>query len=528
MYNTILMSDDCTKQKSYVNTESFNIDINFNDTIINESDSFFAEAVFSNGKSSLKPIENQLKIVRDILLEEIKLQDKNTDSDDDSKKQKKFNPTKFWKHQEFKKLENIIQEIFGFRSVQIFPYIEKYISKDKEFESREINCVTYTWDRYPIDGLVTDKGFYDNTHSITLDIRMSLGLLKMLEPDELIAVILHELGHNIDPALISISYTEVNILSKYLTDRNSELSNVEKKLLKQKKLLTGGSMSIMIIVLLAITSVVSGIVSAIKMLFNFGKNKSKKNIDIMNKKLFDKLKESIEKEVKTEFNRRNFSEAFADNFARMYGYGSQLTISFKKMSKYNESKINSRYKKEKDRQRCIMYIVSESIKNVHKTDIHRIKALIRSYYEDINDPNTPKEVKKQLQDDVKEVELVLDSYLKDFSDFQNNINKIINDEIDKNSPINKSDDGNNKEKEIKESITFFENRKAYENLIERKNTLTSSERSEVKKIFGNSTKCSFAKDKNGYYCYTHRCRSKSYPSISDIPKKDVEFVRSTS
>lgn len=60
------------------------------------------------------------------------------------------------------------------------------------------------------------------------------------------------------------------------------------------------------------------------------------------------------------------------------------------------------------------------------------------------------------------------------------------------------------------------------------NAITSSEREEFYKIFGKSQACSLAKDKNGYYVRTHRARSKSYPEISKIPKKDVEFVRSTS
>ena len=181
-----------------------------------------------------------------------------------------------------------------------------------------------------------------------------------------------------------------------------------------------------------------------------------------------------------------------------------------------------------------------SLKNEHKTDVHRIKALIREYYEDINDPNTSKEVKNQLTDDVKEVEKVLDMYLNDFDAFQNNINRIISEEIDAVSPPKKSDEskdeenkdnGNGKEDEgLSESVivTYFdESKKAYEKLRKLKESLTAAERAEVKKLFGQSTACSFAKDKDGYFCYTHRCRSDSYPAISDIPQKDVNFVRST-
>ena len=36
-----------------------------------------------------------------------------------------------------------------------------------------------------------------------------------------------------------------------------------------------------------------------------------------------------------------------------------------------------------------------------------------------------------------------------------------------------------------------------------------------------------AKDKNGYFCYTHRSASKRYKTIGAIPKSVIEFVEST-
>ena len=57
--------------------------------------------------------------------------------------------------------------------------------------------------------------------------------------------------------------------------------------------------------------------------------------------------------------------------------------------------------------------------------------------------------------------------------------------------------------------------------------LTTKERREANERFPDM-ECSIARDDKGYYAYTHRCRSKSYPSIAEIPKKTVEFVGSTS
>jgi hypothetical protein len=61
----------------------------------------------------------------------------------------------------------------------------------------------------------------------------------------------------------------------------------------------------------------------------------------------------------------------------------------------------------------------------------------------------------------------------------------------------------------------------------KKEYLDASERLLVKERFGEDLECSFARDEKGYYCYTHRARSKSYDAIGDIPKSTVKFIGST-
>ena len=39
--------------------------------------------------------------------------------------------------------------------------------------------------------------------------------------------------------------------------------------------------------------------------------------------------------------------------------------------------------------------------------------------------------------------------------------------------------------------------------------------------------CTLAKDKDGYFCYTHRASSKRYKTINVIPKSVIEFIEST-
>jgi len=69
--------------------------------------------------------------------------------------------------------------------------------------------------------------------------------------------------------------------------------------------------------------------------------------------------------------------------------------------------------------------------------------------------------------------------------------------------------------------------KIYKIAKQEKEYLIPQERRQVKDRFGDNLECSFAKDKDGYYCYTHRARSKSYPSIDKIPQSEVEFIEST-
>jgi len=69
--------------------------------------------------------------------------------------------------------------------------------------------------------------------------------------------------------------------------------------------------------------------------------------------------------------------------------------------------------------------------------------------------------------------------------------------------------------------------------------LVEVEKRLVRKRFGTPLKCSFAFDQGkyrkkkrqennpGYFCYTHRARSKGYPSIDKIPINTYKFIQST-
>ena len=77
----------------------------------------------------------------------------------------------------------------------------------------------------------------------------------------------------------------------------------------------------------------------------------------------------------------------------------------------------------------IIGMATYALKDVHKTDIHRCKSLIKEYQMDIDDPNTPAKVKEQLQTDLDELKKIMDSYFNSFSEFQNKVNKLIADSL---------------------------------------------------------------------------------------------------
>lgn len=388
------------------------------------NEQILTEAVFINGKEKVKPIEEIIQKIKDELDTQLNLQKENKDTS--------FDPKKFWKNELFKEFEDKVMNTFGFRHVSINPFIEKYNSKTDSFESRILNCQVGFRDRFHIEGVLTERGFYDKTHSIDMEIWASLGLLKSLTAEEILAVFLHEFGHTIDPALVDINYTGINILSKYITNRSKCINKNEERFimklknkLKQKIKYSNDDKFPIIIPILSFD------------LSIFGSKES------MMKKKLKKIKRILENDNTKNnlFNKDNYAEAFADNFARMYGYGHILMSAVKKLSNDNYNYIVSRYKREKTRQKIILQLTIGMIEDDHKTDIHRIRSIIKEYKKDINDPGIPSSTKTQLKEDLAELEAILDQYLNHKDEFQKRINNLINDELLK---LEEKDNENNK------------------------------------------------------------------------------------
>lgn len=411
---------------------SFNF--NLTDELFNESyeENYFTEAVFANGKKKIEPIVAAVQRIKDILEE--KINDQKLSEKSNRKNIKRFNPNAFWRSGAFKELEDIIKDIFGFRSVVINPVRESYISNNDEFASKVMGAWIYTGSRYPIDGLVTDDGFYDKTHSLNVEAVVTLGLIKALTAEEIVGVLLHEFGHGIDPALVDISYIETNILSKMLTDRVEKYTPDEKAYLKNVK----GSfvwttfMKILGSILPKTVKLVLLPALFLFPLLNWLKDFISRwflgDEEFIRRKA-EKLRDFIKKNV--DFDRYTYDEAFADNFARMYGFGPALVSALKKIDKCFHDQTNNAFMFQHSRENALLDIFKIIVKDEHRTGIHRAYEMIKDYKKDLNDPNIPDKVKENIKNDLQEMEILLDQYVNSFDALSNRLNAIVLEELKK-------------------------------------------------------------------------------------------------
>lgn len=109
------------------------------------------------------------------------------------KDQKKANPNKY---PEMKKIEKLFSKIFGFKKSLI--YWQPFNTEDAY--TVPVNTFLIFANRKERTIEKKKNGFYDKNHSVVLTVYLSCGdiLVTDMTSRELIAVILHEIGHNFD------------------------------------------------------------------------------------------------------------------------------------------------------------------------------------------------------------------------------------------------------------------------------------------------------------------------------------------
>nr|DAR89229.1 MAG TPA: peptidase [Caudoviricetes sp.] len=387
------------------------------DTFLDKPD-FFTEAVFTAGREKMAPIVECFRNIQNEL---------NMQTKDNVRGRYEFNPNTFIKNNLWKELEFKLCDIFGFKNVSIQHLIEEYQGNGK-FDTGILNAYTYpTW-RYPIDGLVTENGFYDKTKSIELTVVLFLGVFKVMTPEELTALFLHELGHNVDPALVDIKFIATNKVSDYLAGDESS-TNARIRDLESSE---PSFMDIFKAILLLLF-VMTGVGAMVFLIYQF-----LKTLFTNEDSLIESIRKAIADNTKA-FNMSTSTEAFADNFARMYGFGTDLISALNKIEEFYENEDELGEKKsffylEKARQGEIAEIVKMCMEDVHNTNIARAIALVKEYEKELQDPNMPAKVKKNLQDDMLSLQKVIDAYVDHKDDFTKRLRTAMYEELLKKNP----------------------------------------------------------------------------------------------
>lgn len=232
------------------------------------------------------------------------------------------------KYPELRKVEAIFQKVFGFKKACI--YFEPYASPNAYTFSMNI-LLFYSKKKVYVKK--TDRGFYDNSKSTSLGVFLTTGLFELgLTSRELIACILHEIGHNFDYSVYhKVEHIINNILSfgleqsyvndnkekvdelrdKYggeiITDDDKVYNNPKRrkrmgdnydKVMKSKLSAFGVALSFLAIPFYGVADLIAFIVSTPVLFSSIGGKKG---------------------------------ELFADSFATAYGYGSDLVTALEKL-----------------------------------------------------------------------------------------------------------------------------------------------------------------------------------------------------
>ena len=351
----------------------------------------------------------------------------------------KLNSTKDYQYindfPENKLLENEIKKVFGFRKVHIhweyrnipnaYTIIGSHLHKDPRSKYILID---------------KKKGYYDEAHQDVLFVCLYAGLLtkNKLTADEVLGVMLHEIGHNFDYSI----YNTINEISKIAL--NFSVHGVA----AVGVLATTGSIPIAIsLILMGACAAYSSQQPYIPGEWKDGYyNKKSKN-----EKQAVKHPESRQAQEKLqELSRKIWtwstiysaplqtvanialapvnivvspiiqffsiggkaSEQFADSFATAYGYGPSMVRGLNKLNEYpKELKSSSAFTKVMYDLGCINYEIINAMQEIHGTHQERIKASINKMRKDLKNGDFSPEMKKDLERELNQLEEMYRQYL---------------------------------------------------------------------------------------------------------------------
>lgn len=310
---------------------------------------------------------------------------------------KKMNPNN-WKENE--QICTILAKVFGLKRVWFY-----WVPHDmRNAFTVTIHSFLVLGDSKDLIEYRTGKGFYDTSHRSVFTIYGYCGLLlpeAKMTGKELLAIFLHELGHNFDYS----PYHHVSFLAKAMIeaggstiDQNNSVkmdyynqvvdqydSYYSKNSVKRKKERERYE-------------------KAIEKYLNSGllKNFLSCIVNIIYMPIYALI--SIPTQLSQLDGKKG--EQFADSFATAYGYGPELISALGKLGTYDNVKVTNCGKATvffRDLNNCLGEIVNGLIE-IHGTDQERCKDCIKKLRKDLANTDYPKGMKEDLESEIDRVE----------------------------------------------------------------------------------------------------------------------------
>ena len=355
------------------------------------------------GKTPIIPLQNQFSIIRNKIKGKSFSNSINTDKD-------------------ILKFNRMVEKLFGFNSFAL------NISPDQTINAYTFGTHTFR-SKEEVRKMITslkasNNGFYhDTSNGIVNGIcTLNIGLINCdnISDDEIIACILHEIGHNFFEAVTDKDcvYSLVFNILKILKDINIKINN---------NISSGKEMTL--------DTIKSDVDDTIQFFDKFGQLnnlfvKIKNNIfsiphaisstarsamKFVSSKFF---RESMEDNMKrTRYGYTN--EKFADSFAVMYGYGPELHSFLRKIEEYYIKMYNIK----QTRNTVIVafkvfkallidsILYTLNIMDPHPNDLARIKVSIEYLKRELAKESLDPKVKIQLLQQVEEMQKLIDDYI---------------------------------------------------------------------------------------------------------------------
>ena len=318
------------------------------------------------------------------------------------KEPKTCNPNKY---PEMKKIEKLFSKVFGFKKSLI--YWEAVTKEDAYTVSMNTLVIFANKGKDCIKK--TNRGFYDENHSSVLTVYLGIGLilLSKMSARELLACILHEIGHNFDlSGYHLIGYYMNNILYFGLPWMATANKRTFGKINKEKM------------------KYYDNIKKESDKLFNDDKDRNKANQKYL--KFMKTCEQSSAKfsllslvlnlisapfvllfspitQITTLAGKKG--ELFADSFATAYGYGTELVSALDRLSNikkyYNPKSKAMNFLQDLGNFQTEVYI---SFNDVHGTNIERCIECKKNLQHDLKTNDFSPELKEELEKEIDKID----------------------------------------------------------------------------------------------------------------------------